>query len=171
MTEAASRADVLGGFDAARDEFIEAVRGAPDAALRFKPAGEDYTLGGLVVHVSDVLRHYAHVLDALRQHAFGAFEAPAHLTPAEDADQILNGFGGESRGPVLEAMRSAHMAFLDAVRLLPEEDFTRKAAVTYGGGDPYPTSPADVVGWVADHYREHTQQIGQLIGAWSTATR
>jgi len=26
-----------------------------------------------------------------------------------------------------------------------------------------PTSPADVVGWVRDHYAEHTQQIGELV--------
>jgi hypothetical protein len=171
MTEAASREDVLRQFDHARDEFVEAVRSAPDAALRFKPEGEDYTLGGLIVHVSDVLRRYAKVLDDLREHSFGAFVAPPHVTPAEDADQIVYGFGGESRGRVLEAMRLAHSVLFDAVRTIPEADFSRQAEVTYGSGDPYPTSPADVVGWVADHYREHTQQIGQLISAWSDATR
>ena len=47
---------IVAGFDQSRQEFEEAVRRAPDAALRFKPLGEDYALGGLVVHVSQVLR-------------------------------------------------------------------------------------------------------------------
>jgi hypothetical protein len=50
--------------------------------------------------------------------------------------------------------------------------FTRQAAVTFSGSsEPYQTSPADVVGWVRDHYREHTQQIADLVSAWASATR
>jgi hypothetical protein len=171
MTDAATRQSVLLDFDAAREAFEQALRRAPDAALRYKPAGEDYALGGLVVHVTDVLRRYAQVLDQLREHQFGAFVAPDHEPPPEDAARIAEGFGGETRGPVVEEMRAAHSALADAVSIGPEEDFTRKAAVTYGSGDPYPTSPADVVGWVADHYREHTQQIADLVTVWADATR
>jgi hypothetical protein len=171
MTDAASRHAVLLDFDTAREAFEEALRRAPDAALRYKPAGEDYALGGLVVHVTDVLRRYARVIDGLREHQFGAFVTPDHVTPAEDGARIAEGFGGEARGPVVEEMRAAHTALLDAVLLSGEADFTRKAAVTYGSGDPFPTSPSDVMGWVADHYREHTQQIGDLVTAWAEATR
>ena len=171
MTSTQDRDAVLVAFDEARADFEAALRRAPDAALRYKPDGEDYALGGLVVHVSDVLRRYARVLDSLRAHDFGAFAAPTHSTPGEDEQLIRDGFGGETRGPVVEDMRSAHAAFVDAVRAVPEVDFARVAAVTFGSGDPFPTSPADVVGWVADHYREHTQQISQLVSAWADATR
>ena len=89
----------------------------------------------------------------------------------EDVARIREGFAGEARGPVVEEMRAAHAAMVDAIAVGGEEDFTRKAAVVYGSGDPYPTSPSDVVGWVADHCREHTQQIGDLVSAWAEATR
>jgi len=62
----------LAEFDAARLEFEEAVRAAPDAALRFKPEGEDYALGGLVVHVAQVLRRYATVVDTIRAADWGS---------------------------------------------------------------------------------------------------
>jgi hypothetical protein len=171
MTEAAPRDAVLAEFDSAREEFEDSLRRAPDAALRYKPPGEDYSLGGLVVHVSDVLRRYAQVLDAIRQHDFAAHQAPEHVTPAEDRERISEGFAGEVRGPVVEEMRAAHTALIDAVLLGPAEEFRRQAPVTYGSGAPHPTSPADVIGWVADHYREHTQQIEELVTAWAEATR
>ena len=55
----------LADFDRARTEFEEAVRRAPDAALRYRASGDDYALGGLVVHVMQVLDHYARVLAAI----------------------------------------------------------------------------------------------------------
>ena len=171
MADAPSQQAVLVQFERAREAFEESLRRAPDAALRYKPQGEDYALGGLVVHVTDVLRRYAQVIDALRLHGFGAHTAPAHVTPEEDESRIREGFPGEARGPVVEEMRAAHTALVDAVRLAGEADFTRQAAVIYGSGDPYPTSPADVVGWVDDHYREHAQQIEELVSAWADATR
>jgi hypothetical protein len=171
MADGAERQAVLAEFDTTREAFEESLRRAPDAALRYKPAGEDYALGGLVVHVTDVLRRYSQLIDALRQHQFGAFVAPDHTTAEEDEARITDGFGGEARGLIVADMRAAHTALVDAVKLTDEEDFTRKAAVTYGSGDPYPTSPSDVVGWVADHYREHTQQIGDLVSAWAEAIR
>src|SRR5215208_4229214 len=100
MANRASRREVLFDFDTAREAFEEAVRRAPDAALRYKPAGEDYALGGLVVHVTDVLRRYAQVIDGLRDHQFGPFVAPPRDTPGEEGARIADGFGGQARGPV-----------------------------------------------------------------------
>ncbi|HEY3058012.1 MAG TPA: DinB family protein [Chloroflexota bacterium] len=168
----ADRQTVLASFDEARHEFEAALRRAPDAALRYKAEGEDYALGGLVVHVTDVLRRYALVIDALRHSEFKSFTAPEHVTPEEDAAQIRVGFDGAARGPVVEDMRSAHVALVDAILLSPEPDFRRQAPVSYGPAkEPYPTSFADVVGWVADHYREHTQHIADLVTSWAETTR
>jgi hypothetical protein len=162
----------LAAFDAARVEFEESVRRAPDAALRFKPAGEDYALGGLVVHVAQVLRKYARVLDAVRAADWQAVSEPSSSDTAEEAALIREGFDGPARVAVLEDMRSAHSALVDAVRLAPGDSFERKAPVTYSGSrEPYPTSSADVVGWCLDHYKEHVQQVGELIEGWSSATR
>jgi hypothetical protein len=162
----------LGEFDAARLAFEESIRRAPDAALRFKPAGEDYALGGLVVHVSQVLRKYAGVVDAIRAADWQAVDEPRASETAEEAALIREGFDGPSRVGVLDDMRAAHSALLDAVRLAPSDSFERKAPVTYSGSrEPFATSPSDVVGWCLDHYKEHVQQVGELIEAWSAATR
>jgi len=172
MTQRVERDAVLAEFDRARGEFEEALRRAPDAALRYKPAGEDYALGGLVVHVTDVLRRYALLVDAVRAADFAPVQAPESPTPPEDAAQIREGFGAEARASVLESMRSAHSAFVDAIRNTPSTALDRKADVTYGSAkQPHPTAPLDVVGWVLDHYREHTQQVGDLVSAWADASR
>jgi hypothetical protein len=162
----------LAAFDQSRMDFEEAVRGAPDAALRYRAPGEDYALGGLVVHVTQVLGYYAQVLDAIHAADWQTPTAPPSVTSDADAALIRDGFGGDSRSGFLARMRDAHSALVDAVRAEPSEWFSRKAPVTYSGSnEPYPTSPADVVGWVRDHYVEHTQQIADLISGWASTTR
>ena len=166
------REATLADFDRARGEFEEAVRGAPDAALRYRAAGDDYALGGLVVHVTQVLEHYTAVLDAIHTADWQSPTAPPSVTSDSDAALIRDGFGGDSRADVLGRLREAHAALADAVRAEPSEWFSRPAPVTYSSStEPYPTSPADVVGWVRDHYAEHTQQIAELIADWASATR
>jgi hypothetical protein len=172
LTGMDDRDAVVAEFDHSRQEFEEAVRRAPDAALRFKPPGEDYALGGLVVHVAQVLRHYAEVVDAIRVAEWQALHAPDNGPTAEETTLIHTGFGGDARASVLEDMRSAHAALVDAIRVSAPDAFRRQAAVIYSGAsDAYPTSAADVVGWVQDHYKEHTQQIADLVSAWAQATR
>jgi len=168
----ADQATALAEFDRARTSFEEAVRGAPDAALRYRASGDDYALGGLLVHVTQVLRHYADVLSAIHAADWQTPTAPPSLTTDSDAALIRDGFGGESRAAMLGKLREAHGALVDAVRAEPADWFSRQTAVMYSSSsEPFPTSPADVVGWVRDHYVEHTQQIADLVLAWSEATR
>jgi hypothetical protein len=172
-TDSEPQRDVaLADFDRARAGFEEAVRRAPDAALRFRAPGDDYALGGLAVHVTQVLDHYTDVLNAIHSADWQSPTAPPSQTSASDAALIRDGFGGESRADVLTRLRDAHTTLVNAVRAEPAEWFSRQAPVTYSGSsEPYPTSPADVVGWVRDHYTEHTQQIAELVSDWATATR
>src|ERR671938_481487 len=143
MSDASDMEEVLAGFDRARDEYEEAVRRAPDEALRYRPEGEDYALGGLVVHVARVLRDYAAVLDAIRAADWQPLQAPSSEPSPEEAALIREGFSGDTRSAVLEQMRSAHSTILDAVRACGRDAFRRKADVTYSGSNqPYPTSPA-----------------------------
>ncbi len=167
-----ARDAALADFDRSREEFEEAVRRAPDAALRHRAAGEDYALGGLVVHVTQVVDHYTDVLNAIHTADWQSPTAPPSQTTDDDAALIRDGFGGDSRSDVLARLRDAHSALVNAVRAEPSDWFSRQAPVTYpGSSEPYPTSPADVVGWVRDHYTEHTQQIADLVSDWATATR
>jgi hypothetical protein len=162
----------LADFDRARAEFEEAVRRAPDAALRYRAPDDDYALGGLVVHVTQVLGHYTEVLDAIHTADWQSPTAPAGHTSEGEAALIRDGFGGDSRSDILGQLRDAHTALVNAVLAEPAEWFSRQAPVTYSGStEPYPTSPADVIGWVRDHYTEHTQQIADLVTDWAIATR
>ena len=173
MPDAANgREASLNDFDTQRVRFENAIRSAPDAALRFKPAGEDYTLGGLVVHVAQVLRKYTAVLEAMQAADWAPVDEPRQAASDGEADLIRDGFDGSARLVMLDDMRGAHTRLVEAVRATPEARFTTPAAVTFAGSqEPYPTSPADVLGWVLDHYTEHTQQVADLLGAWSDATR
>ena len=42
------------------------------------------------------------------------------------------------------------------------------APVLYGADsqEPYTTRPSDVLGWVIDHYNDHTQQVADLLAQW-----
>jgi hypothetical protein len=166
------REAALAEFDRARAQFEDALRRAPDAALRYRAPGEDYALGGLVVHVKQVLEHYTDVLDAIHTADWQTPKAPPSETSAHDAALIRDGFGGDIRSDILAQLRDAHTALVNAVGAEPPDWFSRQAPVTYSGSsEPYPTSPADVVGWVRDHYAEHTRQIADLVSAWAIATR
>jgi hypothetical protein len=172
VTDPEDRDTAIAEFDRCRQDFEQAVRRAPDAALRFRPAGEDYALGGLVVHVTDVLTHYAAVLEAIHTADWQQPRAPDHQTPAAEAELIRAGFDGAERSGILDRMRAAHKALVEAVGAEPADWFRRQAPVTYSdGSEPYATSPADVLGWVRDHYEEHTRQVVELVSNWAVATR
>jgi hypothetical protein len=158
---------ILAEFEAARAAFEGVISAAPEAALRHCPEGEDYSLGGLVVHVQDVLSKYAEVLRQIRAASFGTVHEAPHSPTEPDAALIRDGFSAAQRAGVLENMRSAHQTLLDQVQRLPADDFQRAAPVYYAGStEPYETTPAAVVGWVTDHYNEHVEQVRGLLSTW-----
>jgi hypothetical protein len=160
----------LSNFDQAHAAFAAAVEATPAAALRYRPAGEDYALGGLAIHVAQVLDKYARVLRAMRAADFGPVTEPSAEASQGDAALIRDGFDDGQRRSVLERVRAAHMSVADAVRAFAEDGFRRAAPVTYAGSaEPYPTTPADVLGWVHAHYDEHVAQIADLRRAWAAA--
>ena len=56
---------VLATFATARDEYLDAMRGVPADAVGYLKPGDDYSLGGIAVHVNFVLEHYTNVLNAV----------------------------------------------------------------------------------------------------------
>jgi DinB superfamily len=160
--------EALGDFEAARKEWETAFGQVPDEALAYLKPGDDYALGGLQVHVNWVLVHYRRVLDGLIDGGFAPLD-PLD-PPGENAEfnrQAKAGLTSEGRREALADMASVHRAVLDAAKELPNESWSRKAPVVYGASqDPYPTSAEDVIGWLADHYREHVQQCPELVASW-----
>jgi hypothetical protein len=164
--EQADPAMALVDFGRTRDELEAAFRAVPDEALRYLPEGDEYALGGLAVHVTEVLAHYSHVLDEMR--AAGFQEVRVVEPPPSEAVRV--GFGGDARGAVFESMRAAHDRLAANVGMLAGDDYTRKAPVYYGtAAEPVDTSAADIMGWMIGHYRDHAKQVADMLATWQQA--
>ena len=161
----------LADFDVARKEWEDAFERVPDRALTYLKPGDDYSLGGLQVHVNWVLAHYRRVLEGIVRARF------QQIGPQDPAGAEARALEGARRGLTpperrrsLDEMAQLHAAVRAAVRQMPAADFTRKAQVVYADGeDPYPTCAEDIVGWLREHYREHVEQSGDLIAEWRSS--
>ncbi len=159
----------LADFEAARREWEAAFGRIPDGALRYLKPGDDYSLGGLQVHVNWVLMHYKRVLDGIIRRGFGEL-GPQDPRGAEAMarEGAKRGLEIHERRKSLDEMGRLHKAVVNNATKLPRTDWTRKADVIYGAGEePYPTSPQDILRWLTDHYREHVQQSADLIEEWN----
>jgi DinB superfamily len=162
------RKAALADFDAARFEWESAFAKVPDEALGHLKPGDDYALGGLLVHVNWVLIHYQRVLDGIIAVGAGQLGPQDPAGEAEAARrQAKVGLEAAQRQEALREMGRLHAAVVAAVKRLPQGDWLRKVAVIYGEGqDPYPTSPEDLLGWLREHYREHVEQSADLVADW-----
>ena len=162
----------LADFDQTRDQFLGAFQQVPDEALGFLKPGDDYALGGLLPHVSWVLRRYAQVLEGIAASGFGEMRAEDRPEELEEvAAQTKRGLEAAGRGPALEAVIKGHEQVSQLVRRFPPEEFEREAPVYFGDApDPYPTSPAAVVGWLRDHYLEHVPHVEQLLADYRASS-
>ncbi len=160
--------DVLAGFARARDAYLELMRRVPAEASGYLKPGDDYSVGGIAVHVNYVLEHYLAVLDAL------AAPAGSPVRPDEPAgleERARRRAGSSLTAAELDAeLRTTgvlHDRVLAALGRLGDHE--TKVPVIYGGAaEPYPTSASDVIGWLDGHYREHVPQVEALIAEWSS---
>jgi hypothetical protein len=162
------REAALADFEAARGEWERAFAQIPDGALTYLKPGDDYSLGGLQVHVNWVLAHYNRVLDGIVAAGFSQI-GPQDPPGAEHSarEGARHGLQASERLRLLDEMEGLHAAVRETVASLDLADWERKAPVVYGEGqEPYPTSPEDILGWLRDHYREHVTQCADLIDEW-----
>lgn len=168
---APDRASALAQFDASRDAFVGAYADVPDEALAFLKEGEDYALGGLLPHAIAVLEHYLLVLSSVVESGFA--EVRPEDPPGFWENQGLEAHDGlqpEERLGAFAELARHHDAFVAAVQALPEQDWNRTAPVWYGtAGEALPTSPADIWGWLNDHYLEHIPQVSELRAEWEAS--
>ena len=149
----------------ARGEFAAAFTGVADAALGYRAAGDDYAVSGIVVHVTATLDHYRRVLEGMIDTSFKAFALQPQDPGVEaaHAERAKTGFPAGERDEAFAVLESTHDDLAAAALSLVAPDYVRKVPVTYKSGDaPHDTSPADIVGWLADHYREHVAQVRDL---------
>ena len=155
-------------FDRARDAYLAAMRAVPADALPYLKPGDDYSLGGLTVHLNYVFEHYQCVLRALLDSGYAECrpEEPEGL----EARALARAKSLLYADEVAEELATTMRHHAGVVELLERagDDFQRKAPVWYSGGtEPYPTSPADVLGWLLGHYEEHVPHIEALAAAAS----
>jgi hypothetical protein len=165
---------LLARFDTARDAFLAAFAQAPDDALPYAPAGDDYALGVLPLHLQDTMNHYLDVytrMAAVSHSPVDMSADPAHA--AQEAKQhrrlTVTKPTGADRAGMLSDLAATHQRVRDCFAALDDAEVARQADVIYSAGsDPYPTSVADILGWLTDHYDEHTEQTGQLLTHWQS---
>jgi hypothetical protein len=162
-----SREAALAAFDEARDRFLATFGEVPDAALGFLKPGDDYSIGGLLAHVTWGLAHYSGVLEAVVSAGFG--EVLDRSDPAEQervAAEGRTGLAAGERDAAVSSLGAAHGRLASQVRSLAESDFERTAPVLYGNAtEPYATSAATVLTWMTEHYDEHVPHVGELLAA------
>src|SRR5437879_13554521 len=86
------REAALADFETARKEWEGAFAKVPDGALTYLKPGDDYSLGGLQVHVNWVLVHYRRVLDGMIAAGF------AETAPRDPPGDVTRALAGAKRG-------------------------------------------------------------------------
>lgn len=169
------QASALAAFDDAYRAFLAAFAQAPDAALSYVPPGDEYALGALPPHLIDPIGRYLAVLDVMLATGFAPIDRSAGPEGAERAADEARHHAllvslrptGAERQRLLVDLEAARRSVLARIQKLDEATFTRQAPVIYAAGsDPYPTSARDILGWLADHYREHEEQVGAILAQW-----
>src|SRR3989449_8784118 len=130
------REGAMADFDAARAEWEAAFARVPDDALRFLKPGDDYSLGGLMVHVNWVLTHYGRMLDAI---VAGGFASVGPQDPpgeeAEGREAARRGLEVSERRQALERMAALHAEGRTALAALAASEWDRQCPVVYGAGE------------------------------------
>jgi hypothetical protein len=168
----ASVSQQLTAFDEARDHFLAAFAQAPDEALPFVPSGDEYAIGVLPIHLLDPITRYVTVFEQMMASDFALVDRagdPAAMAweTERHAHSVATRPTGAERPGMLRDLAAAHQGVVDRFSALDAATFTRQGPVIYPGSpDPYPTSARDILGWLTDHYDEHTAQMGQLLEQW-----
>src|SRR3989442_8061845 len=120
-------------LDAARDAFVGAYEDVPDPALVWLKPGDDYALGGIVIHVQNSADEYTATLQRLVDAGFRDTEYPAE-DPAELGHVLARaraGIGMGERATAFMDLARSHDRLARLARGVPEFAFDRLVAVTY----------------------------------------
>ena len=160
----------LESFDSARDGYLKAFRKVPAGAMPYVKEGDDYSLGGIAVHVAFVIEHYTNVLAAIEAANFSECRSqdPAGLEAGALAKAKAPLAHPEVEGE-LARTEQLHDAIAKKIGALGA-DWSRKTPVFFGeAAETYPTAASDVLGWLTGHYEEHIPHIEALVADWERA--
>ena len=166
------RSAAMAAFDQGRDEFLATYATVPDEALSYLPPGDEYALGALPIHVCDSIEHYLAVHDRMTQANHGEVDlsqdaAISAMSQQQHRRMLQARPTAAERASLVATVKATHDQLRQRLDPLSDEDYARTAPVIYdAGSQPYPTSAGMIVGWLSDHYREHIQQIQELLVSW-----
>jgi hypothetical protein len=166
------RADALAKMDATHAAIGETFTAMPDAALAWLKPGDDYAIGGIVIHLIQSLDGYIATLEALRAAGFTDTLGPGEDEKAVDAQLVhaRRGLAPDERVATFTEMRQKHTRLAELAGGASEAQFGTLVAVRYPGDEaPYPTSVALVLQWMTEHYAEHVPHAQQLFAEWKRA--
>ncbi|TMB95911.1 MAG: hypothetical protein E6J38_04900 [Chloroflexi bacterium] len=167
-----TKTDSIAALEKARKAIDDAFAPMPDSALAYLKPGDDYAIGGIVIHLIQSLDGYIATLEALGQAGYRDTEGPA-----ED-ESVVEGQLAHARLGLTPAERKSTFAEMAAKqqqlgRLAAkanDDEYARLVGVSYPGDDvPYPTSVALVLQWMTEHFTEHVPHARQLFAEWQTA--
>jgi hypothetical protein len=162
----------LRDFDAARESFQRALERAPEGALTYLKPGDDYALGGLVFHVNVVLENYLRVMQGVTASGGKEVRLPDPAAAFDEAHaRAKAGAAPDELGAALARTASLHSQVRTLAASVAPSAWERQATVWVGANEPYPGSPADVLDWLTDHYREHVPQAEELLREWEAGSR
>ena len=165
------RETALANFDHAREDFARAFAQVPDKALSYKPEGDDYSIGDLLPHVINQINMYSVVLDSMAGLGWSLahpFEGETRQAMQDYAAQMQAIYAaGAGKETMIAELEKAHDQLASRLRELAYKEYSQKAPVLYPSSEePYPTSAADLLKWLTDHYNEHIAQVWQMLDAW-----
>ena len=164
--------DALAKMDAAHAAIVEAFAAMPDDALQWLKPGDDYAIGGIVIHLLSSLDGYIGTLAAMGAANYRDTEGPAEDDAIVDAQlaHARRGLAPTEREATLAELKTKHFSLADLARRAGDAQFDALVGITYPGDDvPYPTSVALVVQWMTEHYAEHVPHAQALFAEWKTA--
>jgi hypothetical protein len=166
------RDEALAKMDAAHAAIADAFAAMPDGALAWLKPGDDYAIGGIVIHLIGSLDGYIGTLAAIHAAGYRDTAGPGEDDAVVEAQlaHARRGLAPAERAATFAEMKAKHLSLADLARRATEAQFATLLGVTYPGDDvPYPTSVALVVQWMTEHYADHVPHAQALLAEWKKA--
>ena len=159
-------------MDEAYAAIVAAFDPMPDGALAWLRPGDDYAIGGIVIHLIGSLDGYIGTLAALEAAGYRDTAGPGEDDAIVDAQlaHARRGLAPSERTTIFAEMKSKHASLSDLARRASDAQFDALVGIIYPGDEaPYPTSVALVVQWMTEHYSEHAPHARALFAEWQKA--
>jgi hypothetical protein len=164
--------DALAKMDEAHAAIVATFAAMPDSALEWLKPGDDYAIGGIVIHLISSLDGYIGTLAAMEAAGYRDTAGPSEDDAVVDAQlaHARRGLTPDERTTVFTDMKEKHRSLAELARGASEAQFDALVGITYPGDEaPYPTSVALVVQWMTEHYAEHVPHARALFAEWQKA--